>query len=171
MRGLLPETKSHQFYPTPEKIAKYAAELVGDDPSLNILEPSAGTGSLLTYLTQDKGQIDCVEVADLFTKVLAVKGYNAIKADFLKWAESNRFRKYDRILMNPPYSEGRAKEHTVAALELLAPEGEIIAVLPAGYKPAEWIGAEFSCVKSDTQFDNEFDETGISVAVFTITRK
>ena len=77
---------------------------------------------------------------------------------------------YDKIAINPPYSEGRAKEHTLAALTHLNEKGIMVAVLPAGYKPEEWIGNEFVCAKSGRDFANEFEDTGITVAVFVFKR-
>ncbi|MCP5854307.1 DNA modification methylase, partial [Klebsiella pneumoniae] len=45
--GLIPEVKSHQFYPTPASIAQYVAQILKCTPTDRVLEPSAGRGDLL----------------------------------------------------------------------------------------------------------------------------
>lgn len=64
---------------------------------------------------------------------LEAKGHNVVLADFLAWAESCGQR-FDRIVMNPPFSEGRAEAHTLAAARLLAPGGRLTAILPSGMR-------------------------------------
>lgn len=71
---------------------------------------------------------------------------------------------YNNVAINPPYSEERAKEHTLAALNHLNDERHDGGVLPTGYKPEELIGEGFLCTKSDREF------TGITVYVFLVKR-
>ncbi|HHT4259155.1 TPA: DUF4942 domain-containing protein [Klebsiella variicola] len=169
--GLIPEVKSHQFYPTPAPISQYVAQILKCNPTDQILEPSAGRGDLLTYLDVPEENITCVEISPLFCEILGAKGYNVYNKDFLSWSrEFAATEGYDKIAINPPYSEGRAKEHTLAALNHLNEKGIMAAVLPAGYKPEEWIGSEFVCAKSGREFTGEFEDTGITVAVFVFRR-
>ncbi|MGS3246561.1 DUF4942 domain-containing protein [Klebsiella michiganensis] len=167
--GLIPEVKSHQFYPTPESIAQYVAQILKCTPTDRVLEPSAGRGDLLTFLNATPENVTCVEVSPLFCDILSAKGYSVHNKDFIDWSKQLPYE-YDKIAINPPYSEGRAKEHTLTALNHLNEKGIMAAVLPAGYKPEEWIGNQFVCAKSGREFSGEFEDTGITVAVFVFKR-
>lgn len=167
--GLIPEVKSHQFYPTPASISQYVAQILKCTPTDRVLEPSAGRGDLLTFLNAAPENVTCVEVSPLFCDILSAKGYSAHNKDFIVWSKESPDC-FDKIAINPPYSEGRAKEHTVTALNHLSEKGIMAAVLPAGYKPEEWIGSEFVCAKSGREFSGEFEDTGITVAVFVFKR-
>lgn len=129
--GCVPDQKSHQFYPTPETVARAAVELAGVLPEHSVLEPSAGQGALAEHLKA--GELTCIEVAPLHCGILRAKGFNVVQGDFLLWAEHQVpvGARFDRIVMNPPYSEGRWKLHTEAAAGLLKPGGVLVAVLPA----------------------------------------
>ncbi|HBT4799495.1 TPA: DUF4942 domain-containing protein [Klebsiella pneumoniae] len=169
--GLIPEVKSHQFYPTPASIARYVAQILKCQPTDQVLDPDAGRGDLVAFLDIPQENITSVEISPLFCDILGAKGFNVYNKDFLVWSkEFITAPGYDKIAINPPYSEGRAKEHTLAALNHLNEKGIMAAVLPAGYKPEEWIGSEFVCAKSGREFAGEFEDTGITVAVFVFRR-
>ena len=167
--GLIPEVKSHQFYPTPASIAQYVAQILKCTPTDRVLEPSAGRGDLLAFLNATPENVTCVEISPLFCDILSAKGYDVHNKDFIDWSKQLPYD-YDKIAINPPYSEGRAKEHTLTALNHLSEDGMMAAVLPAGYKPEEWIGNQFVCAKSGREFSGEFEDTGITVAVFVFKR-
>ncbi|PLI49382.1 DNA modification methylase [Klebsiella pneumoniae] len=167
--GLIPEVKSHQFYPTPASIAQYVAQILKCTPTDRVLEPSAGRGDLLAFLNATPENVTCVEISPLFCDILSAKGYDVHNKDFVDWSKQLPYD-YDKIAINPPYSEGRAKEHTLTALNHLSEDGMMAAVLPAGYKPEEWIGNQFVCAKSGREFSGEFEDTGITVAVFVFKR-
>lgn len=128
--GCIPDRKSHQLYPTPEPIARKLVELaeIGDEDS--VLEPSAGLGNLARFLPRDRTQ--CVEIAMLHCKVLESQGFRVAEADFLEWCQTAKH--VDRVVMNPPFSEGRARAHLDAAAELVTPGGRLVAVLPASQR-------------------------------------
>lgn len=166
--GALPDQKSHQFYPTPESVAAVAYAFADIGPEHRVLEPSAGTGSLAAVLPQ--GRTTCVELSPLHCAVLRARGYSTIEGDFIAWADaqistSNRF---DRIVMNPPFANGRALQHVERAASLLASNGRIVAVLPASMRGNDVLPG-WSHVWSDS-FAGEFAGTGVSVAVVSIER-
>lgn len=86
------------------------------------------------------------------------------RADFLKW---NITGKYDRIVMNPPFSEGRWQAHLEHAAGMLADNGRLIAILPASSKGKDLIDG-FSLEWSQV-FSNEFAGTSASVVIVTAT--
>lgn len=164
--GCLPDQRTHQFYPTPETVAVAVIDRADIDGAESILEPSAGCGALADLLPRDR--TTCVELSELHCKVLESKGHHVVNADFLAWAASTP-KRFARVVMNPPFSEGRALLHLQAAARLTAPGGRIVAVLPATYRGRallEGFAGEWSEV-----YVNEFDGTGAAVAIYTATRE
>ena len=78
-----------------------------------------------------KAQTLCGEIPALDCRVLEAKGHSGIEGDFLQWAQETRER-FDVVVMNPPYSEGRAVAHLNVAAELVKAGGRLGAILPAG---------------------------------------
>ncbi|THD06140.1 class I SAM-dependent methyltransferase [Rhodanobacter lindaniclasticus] len=166
LSGCVPDKVSHQYYPTPENVARTAVDMLdaGELGDCTFLEPSAGQGAIASLLPPDFTQ--CVEISGLHCTILEAKGYKVAQGDFLEWAEKARgeSRLFDRVCMNPPYSEGRYLAHLQAAASLLAPGGRVVCILPASQRGKDLIPGlayEWSEV-----FANQFDGTSIDVAIY-----
>lgn len=122
--GCIPDEVSHQFYPTPDHIAAAAVAAAEIGPDDECLEPSAGLGAIADLLPQ--GRTRCVEVSALHCEVLRAKGHTVEQADFLRW----RGGPFDRVVMNPPYSEGRWRAHVEHAADMVKSGGRLVAILP-----------------------------------------
>ncbi|EDK9786301.1 DNA modification methylase [Salmonella enterica subsp. enterica serovar Give] len=169
--GLIPDAKSHQFYPTPRIIAEYVARAIELQPGETLLEPEAGRGDLLAYVETRQEDITCIEVAPLFAEILRGKGYvNTVCCDFMKWSDDNAGYMFDKIVMNPPYSLGRHKEHTMAALEHLKVGGRLVAVLPGDAPVLNWLTLDNYVYAKGKSFTDEFEDTGITVSVYVFKR-
>lgn len=151
--GVIPEFKSHQFYPTPKHIAEELQKYIPE--SGTILEPSAGTGRLINGINTDR--VTCLDIAELHCVILRAKGFNANCNDFLKYDESNKF---DCIVMNPPYSKQRALLHIDKAKRHLNENGFILAIIPTGK-----IAQEMEVLKG---FKGGFDNTSINTSLVKI---
>lgn len=152
--GLLPEYKSHQFYPTPQVIVDEMMQHVPETGS--ILEPSVGTGRLINSIERDR--VTAYDIAELHCEILKAKGFKDVRNDdFLKHDESE---KYDVILMNPPYSMGRALTHIDKARKCLNKGGLILAVVPTGK-----VRDDMEVIK---EFKGVFDNTNIDTALVKI---
>lgn len=126
--GVLPDQKAHQFYPTPADIAARVIAVAEIEDGHTVLEPSAGHGGLAMFLPKDRTTL--VEVAKLHCDILRAKGFASVVCeDFLRWAPGRRF---DRIVMNPPFAGGQWVRHLEHASTLLAAGGRIVSVLPVG---------------------------------------
>lgn len=125
----LPDQKTHQFYPTTQALATQLLDEVNIQEGETCLEPSAGMGGLADQMP--KTSTTCVEISPLHCRVLEAKGHTVIEGDFLQWAQETRQR-FDVVVMNPPYSEGRAVAHLNAAAALVKEGGRLGAILPAG---------------------------------------
>lgn len=164
--GCIPDHQSHQFYPTPESLAEWAVSEANIQHGDSCLEPSAGTGNLAVLMPADQTQ--CVEISALHCRVLEAKGYAVEQADFIQWAEATSSR-FDKVVMNPPFSEGRAKAHVESAASLIKPGGRLVAILPGSMRKKDILPG-WSCSWSGL-IDNEFDGTGVSVVMLKADRK
>jgi hypothetical protein len=165
--GCIPDQKAHQFYPTPERLARMAVDMAEIGPDDMCLEPSAGLGGLADLMPAER--TTCVEISELHAKVLEAKGYNVIHSDFITWAApSIGWQAYDRIVMNPPFSEGRAQAHVEASAKLLKRGGCMVAILPAGQKNRLTLPG-FDITWS-AQYDNEFAGASVSVVIMVARR-
>lgn len=162
--GCIPDHRSHQFYPTPLRLAERLVELAGIEPHHTVLEPSAGIGGLADLLPKDMTR--CVEVSELHAKVLEAKGHHVTQADFLQWPG---FGLYDRIVMNPPFSEGRWHAHVEHAASMLARGGRLVAILPSGAKNRDGLLSGIS-KEWHGPFDGEFAGTSVSVVMLVANR-
>lgn len=163
--GLMPDWKSHQFYPTPVEIAEYIVRKARIHETDKVLEPSSGS-LRLANLFPVKENATLVEISKVHAKVAEQSGFTDVhRMDFLEFDDGRRF---DKIVMNPPFSDGRAYAHIEHAITLLADKGEIFAILPAGM--AKWepiLGYNLEVLNT---FDDEFENTTVSVIAVRISR-
>jgi len=137
--GVIPNREAHQYYPTPEELAQRMVALADIRPGNRCLEPSAGTGAIARLLPREA--TTCVEIAALHQAAVTASGYRCERADFLEWAPPHEF---NRIVMNPPFSQGRWKAHLLRAMTMLATGGRLVALLPASARnDADLAGAEW----------------------------
>lgn len=161
--GCIPDHKSHQFYPSPEKLGKLAAELAEIEPGHDCAEPSAGQGGIADHMPKE--QTVCIEISKLHCEILKAKGHNVIQGDFLKVEQTQA---YDRIVMNPPFDQGRWKAHVEHAAGMVKIGGRLVAILPASAKNKFEL-AGFDCRWTEV-FENEFDGTSVSVVILITDR-
>ncbi|MES1942442.1 DNA restriction methylase [Salinisphaera sp. T5B8] len=157
--AMLPDHRSHQFYPTPSSLAQEVIEAAQIGPGHRCLEPSAGQGGLARYMPKDCTR--CVEVSALNCQVLRARDFETTEADFLSWRDGV----FDRICMNPPFDRRRALAHLEHAASMLAPGGRLVCVLPASYKD-KMLLPELKTSWSRTYVD-AFPGVSISVAILT----
>lgn len=131
-----------EFYPTPPEVIRIMMQPYADKlPKARILEPSAGSGAILDYITEtgfeqeihghkfnrtaDVKNIYACEVNPELTMILQQKGYRVVADDFLSYKPDHRF---DLVAMNPPFSSGA--EHLLHAWEIIS-NGDIVCLLNA----------------------------------------
>jgi len=166
VRGRVPEHKSHQFYPTPEKLAVLAVDLAEIQDGNRCLEPSAGAGGIAKFMPRNR--TTCIELSPFFSTVLGEYVDECITGDFLAIKPERFPWGFDRIVMNPPYSEGRAKLHTEHAAQFLREGGRLVAILPASMKNRFELPS-FSINWSEI-FSDEFEGTGVSVVIMVASK-
>ena len=157
--GCVPDQKAHQFYPTPERLARIAVDMADIGEGDTCLEPSAGMGGLADLMPKERTA--CVEISPMHCKVLEAKGHNVTQGDFLAAVDAGSLE-FDRIVMNPPFSEGRWQAHVQHAASLVRPGGKLVAILPASAKGKDL--PDFDCAWHGP-YENEFPGTSVSVVI------
>lgn len=129
------------FFPTPESLADRMLTGINWDYIENVLEPSAGKGDLAEAcarriksrggywrdMSESKAIIDVIEIDPNLRAILKDKGFRVVHDDFLTFTT---YKKYDLILMNPPFDHGA--EHLLKAIGLLERHGgQVVCILNA----------------------------------------
>jgi protein-L-isoaspartate O-methyltransferase len=128
------ERNPDDFFPTPATVAQEMCALAELTDDHGILEPSAGSGAILAAISKAVGHlnISAVEISDKRASELLQWGYAVKIADFLTLTPPmTDGMKYDRVLMNPPFSKGAAVRHVRHAMRFLKTGGRLVAVLPS----------------------------------------
>ena len=164
--GVMPDQKTHQFYPTNSDLARKIVENADIQSDDSVLEPSAGQGGIIDAIG-DCGGVTAIEASGLHCKILAKKigDTNVICGDFLKL----NLDQFDKIVMNPPFSQGRAKAHVQHAVTMLAEGGRLVAILPASFYGKDIVDGMTH--KWHGIHDNEFARTSVSVAILELTHR
>lgn len=149
-----------EFYPTPEWLIKKMIEDVDFRKIKYILEPSAGKGDIVSVIKKRKKSlypnlspvdVDTIEIDENLVALLKGKKYKVIHDDFLTF---NTYKKYDLIIMNPPFSEG--DKHLLKAIEIQKNGGDIICLLNS-----ETIRNQYSNTRKD--LSRKLTELGASI--------
>ena len=127
-----PAPATDDFFETPPEIVERMLAHAGIAPDQNVLEPSAGLGAIARGFAETVGgRFTGYEASPERCRALEQEFPHAQirQADFLR---STPLAGYDRILMNPPFSNGVDALHVIHALKFLAPGGRLVAVMSAG---------------------------------------
>lgn len=167
------------FFPTPGELIREMIELGDIRASHDVLEPSAGKGDMVDVLKEcGINNIDCIEIVHSLKKILELKGCNLVGSDFL---EFDYPRKYDRIIMNPPFENLQDIDHVKKAYDCLKEGGVLVSVMGSspffrsGKKAEEfreWIdslGAVYYKNDADA-FKKAFNSTGVSTYMIKIIK-
>lgn len=153
--------QTFQAFNTPFDIAAWMckeADLTAGD---KVLEPSAGTGQLIrAAMAFGIFQSDIVAV-EIDPKKAAALKCRTICADFLTCDE--RIGKFDRVLMNPPFTSCQDVSHIKHALKFLEDGGRLVALCANGPKQREAL--EPLCSKWTDLPAGSFKEAGTNVNV------
>lgn len=118
------------FYPTPQHIVSRMCHKLDKHKIKSILEPSAGRGDIAKYLRDifpsygQKIQVDCVESDPMLISILKDNKFQLVGTDFL---EFQSYKRYDCIVMNPPFSDG--DKHLLKAIDTMKNGGQIVCLL------------------------------------------
>lgn len=119
------------FFPSPPEVVAVLMERAQLDAHHRVLEPSAGHGAIAFAAAKVVGDhgVECVEILPANVAVLRAARLVTIEGDFLSLTPSRRF---DRVIMNPPFAKQADIKHVTRALEWLKPDGLLVSVMSAG---------------------------------------
>jgi predicted RNA methylase len=127
------------FFPTPGPVSEQLIAVACIEPGNRILEPSAGSGSLIDAVRQSYTgvhvtycEINCFLLDLLREKYDGSPDIQFLGRDFLEIDPRNREERFDRIIMNPPFEQGQDIDHVLHACQLLTPKGILTAIVSAG---------------------------------------
>ena len=128
---VIDKKKEFQFFETPQNIVDQLIKLAEVQPGHRCLEPSAGRGNIAEALSElvGIGMVTCIELNPENVEILVNKGFFTKYADFLEYTTES---KYDRIVMNPPFTRQQDIAHVQKALPLLANGGILVSVMSTG---------------------------------------
>lgn len=126
--------KELQFFETPSNVATHLCNLADLKPGLSVLESSAGRGRILQALIQTGlglrlfwCEIDNANCAYV-EKNVSRSGF--IQNDFLTAA----IQQFDRVVMNPPFSNQQDIDHVTHALKFIDEKGILVSVMSPAIK-------------------------------------
>ena len=113
------------YFPTPSDIARRMIEMLDLQPDDIVLEPSAGTGSILDELPKGTKWV-IGEILPENIIALKEKGYAVDFENFLGVKELKRITK---VVMNPPFENQADIVHVTHALKMLQPGGVLVSIM------------------------------------------
>ncbi len=130
-----------QFF-TPADVARDMAMRLAIRPDLQVREPSAGTGRLVSAALNMGAIVTAVEQDSTCCGAggpdgkgglmdLAATAHGQLHifcADFMSWRPAAALP-IDRVMMNPPFSKGQDMAHVRRAFEFLRPGGRLASVM------------------------------------------
>ena len=123
--------KDFDFFATPPHLAARMVEKLKIVPGMRVLEPSAGTGNLATEAANAGGLVDCFELnQDMYMKLANDGNFEfVVNGDFM---QAIPVAKYDRVIMNPPFSKQADIRHVTTAIRWMKPRAGLCAVMASG---------------------------------------
>lgn len=136
-----------QLFPTPVELAERMVELAEIEPGNRILEPSAGTGNLLTAIDMrnyrwkdepgEQGETVAVELNVKLASNLK-NTWPLVKVKPCDFLECNGdLGTFDRVVMNPPFENATDIKHIMHAFGMLKPGGKLVALCANGPRQRE----------------------------------
>jgi len=139
-----------EFFETPPAVVDRVCEAADVGGGMRVLEPSAGRGKLVQPF-KGIAFLDAIEKMPANAAHLRSLGWldDVQETDFMS---CDPRPVYDRIVMNPPFSNRQDVKHVLHALRFLKPGGRLVAVMSAG--------VTFRSDRLTTEFRAEIERRG-----------
>ena len=159
------------LYPSTEAVFEHMVSwtalnyLGASGKRIKVLEPSIGTGflanSLLAYGEKENRSFDIqgYDIDPINVVCCEEQGYQVEQKDFLTVEPS---KKFDLVMMNPPFNRNEFIKHIRHALKFLTPNGVLISVIPVGWledinsSDREWLLERICCDSNDSLVKGDF---------------
>lgn len=131
--ALLVVSAGTDCFVTPPDVADRMAEYANLYPECVVFEPHSGTGNLVRAIQAAEPEA-CIMANELNSTLYTHLCSTFEQSEYLNISQGDCMRytaaRFDRIVMNPPYSKRQALKHLQHAMTLLNPGGVIIALVP-----------------------------------------
>jgi predicted RNA methylase len=182
------EKKLLQAFFTPEDLAMKVARMA-DVEGKTVLEPSAGEGALVNACRRlGASDVDCVEISQEYVEKLRTLAANIGKIyvrcdDFLTCSQTlvsgktDVLLKYDRIVMNPPFTKDQDVRHVSHAMNFLNDDGILVAIMWPNKTRKCFVELLQRLDQAGYQYEIEdvpagtFKESGTAIATMILTVK
>ncbi len=134
---ILDGKRTFQMFFTPPALATRMVQLAKIKSHHRVLEPSAGIGNILKAIGDQPDKVAIEINPDLVEALIktGLSGLHIYQADFLSCNGS--LGKFDRVVMNPPFSNGEDIKHIRHALTMLKTGGRLVALCANGPRQVE----------------------------------
>lgn len=162
------------WFPTPTPLALDLVARSDVRDGMRVLEPSAGEGAIALPLRCAGAKVTCVEIDEGRVRTLRKHGFDDVcLGDFLALPVE---RKFDRVVMNPPFGKRADVLHVRHAFSMLAPGGRLVAIMSAGVTfRDDSLAREFRALVAaskgsiETLPEKTFRESGTDVRTVVVT--
>ncbi|WP_075662473.1 methyltransferase [Streptomyces acidiscabies] len=116
------------YFPTPKPLVEQLLDLAELEAGCEVLEPSAGRGAIAEAAAARGAVVDCIELDTARAEHIRAGGYarEVTAADFFNVKVQ---RRYQRVIMNPPFADRQDIRHVQRALRFVQPGGLVVAVM------------------------------------------
>lgn len=146
LTGSFERLDKNGYFPTPKALADEMAGMFTKDFYKRVGEFSFGSGNLIRAFAAKKSfttligcepfdnlyneQVEKFIDAPFFTHLqLFRQTFEYLYQEFISATHATRF---DAVILNPPFERGQDASHIRMAIDLLAPQGELVAIASAG---------------------------------------
>lgn len=125
---IVDKKKLFQFFETPENIAKELCNMAEITKDSNVLEPSVGKGRIADAAYEcHPNKLVGLDINTELERYLKDKPYQTLLGiDFLEYETEEKF---NRIVMNPPFTKHQDIKHFMKAYEILAECGILVSIM------------------------------------------
>jgi hypothetical protein len=128
--GEVTSPRDFGYFPTPPNVVDRLIELADLRPGMDVLEPSAGRGAIVSRLHAAGCKVTCIELlADNAAHLTDAGAHQFLVADFLAVGP---MRGFERVVMNPPFAKQADIRHVMHAHRFLLGGGLLVAVMSNG---------------------------------------
>lgn len=166
------------LFQTPAHVAAAMVDAIADKltDGARFLEPSAGIGSLYravrvagfdSFGVLVEESADCMR--ELYEQTDDDEQTSLKKADFLETTADDLGGRFDCVIMNPPFKQGRDIKHILHAFDMLEPGGVLVSLCYNGKRQNAKLKP--LCDTWEVLPENTFKQTGTGASVALLTIK